>query len=146
MGSGPHLAVHVGFCPSDVVVMVDDHGATEHVQILHYILLGVCQRGDLRVVAWRREGPCGCGRLGAPCETPLRGSHSPQLLTARSWAPHWELPWAIGNCCRQGCPSPRGQREASSANGDSKAQPLLQLGRTLRGPPSSRTAMKAAGS
>lgn len=52
-GSGPHLAVHVGFRPGDVMVVVDDHGAAEDVQVLHHVLLGVCQRGDLCVVAWR---------------------------------------------------------------------------------------------
>lgn len=50
-GLSPHLAVHVGFCPGDVMVMVDDHGAAEHVQVLHHVLLCICQCGDLRVVA-----------------------------------------------------------------------------------------------
>lgn len=54
VGSGPHLAVHVGFGPDDVVVMIDDHGAAEHVQVLHHILLSISQCGDLCVVAWRR--------------------------------------------------------------------------------------------
>lgn len=49
---GPHLAVHVGFRPGDVMVMVDDHGPAQHMQVLHHVLLGICQRGDLRVVAW----------------------------------------------------------------------------------------------
>lgn len=55
-GVRAHLAVHVSFGPDDVVVMVDDHGAAEHMQVLHHVLLGVCQGRDLRVVAWRRGG------------------------------------------------------------------------------------------
>ena len=38
------------------MTLVSDHGAAEHVQVLHYILLRICQCGDLRVVAWQREG------------------------------------------------------------------------------------------
>lgn len=59
---GPYRAVHVGFGPDDVVVVVDDHGPAEHVQVLHDILLDICQRGDLSVVAFmekqRRESLC----------------------------------------------------------------------------------------
>lgn len=61
-----HLAVHVSFSPDDVVVVVDDHGAAEHMQVFHHVLLGVCQGRDLRVVAWRRGGAMWCGRLAAP--------------------------------------------------------------------------------
>lgn len=53
---GPHLAIYVGFGPGDVVVVVDDHGPAEHVQVFHHVLLGICQCGDLRVVAWSGRG------------------------------------------------------------------------------------------
>lgn len=74
---GPHLAIYVGFGPGDVVVVVDDHGPAEHVQVFHHVLLGIRQCGDLRVVAWS-----GRGWLW------MRGAH-PQLPTALGW----ELPW-----------------------------------------------------
>lgn len=72
-----HLAVHVGFRPGDISVTVDDHGAAEHVQVLHHVLLGICQRGDLRVVACGGEGPHGCGRRGSTWNL-LLGMHTPR--------------------------------------------------------------------
>lgn len=53
-GRGSHHGVHVGFGPDDVVVVVDDHGPTQHVQVLHHVLLHVGQRRHVRVVAWSR--------------------------------------------------------------------------------------------
>lgn len=48
---GSYPAVHVSLCPDDVVVVVDDHGTAQHVQVLHHVLLRISQCGDLCVVA-----------------------------------------------------------------------------------------------
>lgn len=61
-GWSPYRTVHVGFSPDDVVVVVDDHGPAEHMQVLHDIFLDVCQRGDLSVVAFVEKQKC-----EAPC-------------------------------------------------------------------------------
>lgn len=53
-------------------------------QVLHHVLLGVCQGRDLRVVAWRRGGAMWCGRLAALPGILLQGPHPPQLLTGPS--------------------------------------------------------------
>lgn len=50
-GLWPHHCVHVSLSPDDVVVVVDDHGPAEHMQVLHDVLLHVGQRGDVCVVA-----------------------------------------------------------------------------------------------
>lgn len=56
--AGPYRAVHVGFSPNNVMVMVDDHGTAEHVQVLHHVLLDIRQRGDLSVVAFTEKQRC----------------------------------------------------------------------------------------
>lgn len=81
-GVRAHLAVHVSFGPDDVVVVVDDHGAAEHMQVLHHVLLGVCQGRYLRVVAWRRGGAVWCGRLAALPGILLQGPHPPPLSSS----------------------------------------------------------------
>ena len=40
------------------MVVVDDHRTAEHMQVLHYILLDVRQRGDLSVVAFTEKQRC----------------------------------------------------------------------------------------
>lgn len=40
------------------MIVVDDHWTTKHMQILHHILLNVCQGGDLSVVALTKEQKC----------------------------------------------------------------------------------------
>lgn len=45
-----HCVVDVSLRPHHVMFLIDDFGSTEHVQILHYILLHVCQGGDLREI------------------------------------------------------------------------------------------------
>ena len=45
-----HHCVHVGLSPDDVMVVVDDHGPAQNMQVLHDVLLDVCQRGDVCVV------------------------------------------------------------------------------------------------
>lgn len=50
LGSSSHHRVHVGFCPNDVVVVVDDHWSAENVQILHDVLLHISQCGDVCVI------------------------------------------------------------------------------------------------
>lgn len=73
-----HLAVHVGLRPDDVMVMVNDHGAAEHMQVFHHILLGVGQRGDLCVVAWLGWGFQGCGTRRRECHSEFLGrAHMP---------------------------------------------------------------------
>lgn len=51
----PYRAVHVGFSPYNVVVMVDDHRTAENMQVLHHVLLDVCQCGDLGIVAFMEK-------------------------------------------------------------------------------------------
>lgn len=98
------------------MVMVDDHGAAEHVQVLHHVLLCICQCGDLCIVAWQRKGLCGCEKLGVQLGITLQGPQMlPQLLSAYRLGSHWELPWATGNYFPQGCVLSRGQLEASGA-------------------------------
>lgn len=55
---GSYRTVHVGLGPNNVMVVVDDHGTAEHVQVLHHVLLDVCQRGDLSVVAFMEKQSC----------------------------------------------------------------------------------------
>lgn len=109
---GPHLAVHVGFRPGDVMVVVDDHGPAEHMQVFHHVLLGIRQSGDLRVVACGGEGAYGCGCRAC----------APPAATALGRAPGWELPWATRHHFSQGCPLP-GQPEASGAVGTRRPGP-----------------------
>lgn len=45
-----HRVVDVSLRPHHVMFLIDDFGSTEHVQILHHVLLYVCQRGDLREI------------------------------------------------------------------------------------------------
>lgn len=37
------------------MVVVDDHGAAEDMQVFHHILLDICQCGDLSVVAFMEK-------------------------------------------------------------------------------------------
>lgn len=134
---GPHLAIYVGFGPGDVVVVVDDHGPAKHMQVFHHVLLGICQCGDLRVVAW-------WGR-GWPW---TRGAH-PQLLTALGWELPWVRHWALllprppspgagtGCCFSRGRPLlgqalgtafPEATLSWGSDAQDMKAWPCLDLG------------------
>lgn len=80
---GPHLAIYVGFGPGDVMVVVDDHGPAEHMQVFHHVLLGIRQCGDLRVVPWSGRG------------WPWTRGARPQLLTALGWELPWVRHWAL---------------------------------------------------
>lgn len=48
--SRTHSAVHVGFRPHCVVLVVDHLGPAHDVKVPHHVLLDVCQSGDLTEV------------------------------------------------------------------------------------------------
>lgn len=125
---GPHLAVHVGFGPGDVMVMVDDHGPAEHMQVFHHVLLGICQCGDLCVVAW----------LGREWLW-MQGAHS-QPPTALGWKLPWVRHWVL-LLLRPPTPKAPGGWWCCK---DMKAWPCLDLGEPPF-PPRSRVALGAAG-
>lgn len=51
-----HSAIDVGLGPHRVMLLVDHLGSAQHVEILHHVLLHICQRGNLSEVACWAEG------------------------------------------------------------------------------------------
>lgn len=52
-----HSVVDISLSPHRVVFPIDHLGTTQHVEILHHILLHICQCGDLcEVACWAERG------------------------------------------------------------------------------------------
>lgn len=101
MVSSTHGAIDVGLSPHRVMLLVDHLGTTQHVEILHHILLNICQCGNLSEVAcWaeRRRGKRWCIiSLRQQCE--WTGSLWSFAMQGYALKQRWE----IQSLCLQNC-------------------------------------------